>query len=486
VAEHLLALDLGTTGVRALALHASGEVKGRAWQPLAARSPFAGSLEQDPLEMWQRSLEVMRQALALAGLEAADIEGLGVVNQRSTALAWDAQTGAPLCSAIGWQDIRTAPRVAEMVSAGIPVNTLASCTKFEWLLANDARVAEAAKAGRLRLGTPDTWLTLKLTGGEALVTDPGNAACTGLLDPASLDWSPGILGLFGLEADWFAEVVPTAEVVAQTPIDLLGGAIPVAARAGDQQAASFAQSVFLPGESKFTLGTSAMLNVHVGPSYQEPPAGSHGLPLWQLPEHGTAFCFEGNVVTAGAIVDWLVQIGLLESPGALDAVCRGVVADHGVVFVPAFQGLGTPFLDDSARGFVAGLTRGSGAGELVHAAIVGIAHRCVDVIDSLPVGAAPLRVDGGLAQSRVLLQKLADLAGREVLRAAETETTAVGAALLAALPVGLLDSPAAIRERVQEPERFEPQTDEASRGEARRHWRRALTRARGLAAAAPD
>lgn len=486
MAEHLLALDLGTTGVRALVLHAGGEVKGRSWQPLAARSPFAGSFEQDPVEMWERSLDVMREALALAGLGAEDIEAVGVVNQRSTALAWDAKTGAPLCSAIGWQDIRTAPRVAEMVAAGIPVNTLASCTKFEWLLANDARVGEAAKAGRLRFGTPDTWLTLKLTGGEALVTDPGNAACTGLIDPVSLDWSPGILGLFGLEAEWFPDVVPTAEVVAETPLDLLGGAIPVAARAGDQQAASFAQSVVEPGESKFTLGTSAMLNVHVGPAYQAPPAGSHGLPLWQLPGHGTAFCFEGNVVTAGAIVDWLVQIGLLETPGALDAVCGQVTADHGVVFVPAFQGLGTPFLDDSARGLVAGLTRGSGAGELAHAAVVGIAHRCVDVIDSLPVGTAPLRVDGGLARSRVLLQKLADLSGREVLRAAETETTAVGAAFLAALSVGLLDSPAAIRERVQPPERFAPREDAARRGEARRQWRRALTRARGSETAALD
>jgi len=476
MAEHVVALDLGTTGVRALVVHADGRVLSRAWQPLGVETPAPGRLEQNPDEMWDRSVEVMREALAASGLGAADLGGLGVVNQRSTAIAWTSDTGDALAPALGWQDVRTAERVAELVSIGIPVNTLASCTKFEWLLANDSAVASALRGGRLRFGTPDTWLTEKLTGGAAFVTDPGNAACTGLIDPVGLEWSPGILELFGLEADCFARLVSTAEVVGETPTDLLGAPVPVSARAGDQQAACFAQSVHEPGQSKLTLGTAAMLDVHVGSEYRAAPRGSHGLPLWQLPGTECDYCVEGTVVTAGAVFDWLVSLGLLSATSALDGIVAETKSTGGVFFVPALQGLGTPFIDDGARGLFGGLTRGSDAHHLVRAAAEGVVQRCVDVIDSLAPGGDPLRVDGGVGQSRTVLQLLADLSGREVLRARETETTALGAAFLASLPVGLLGSPAEVQSRVEDPDRFEPTLPSDARKQARREWQRALSR----------
>ncbi len=478
MAEHLLALDLGTTGVRALVVHADGQVRSRAWQPLGVKTPLPGRVEQDPGEMWKRSLAVMRESLDEAGLAAVDVAGLGVVNQRATVIAWDSDTGEALAPALGWQDVRTADRVEELASQGIPVNTMASCTKFEWLLANAPEVTSALRRGRLRLGTPETWITWKLTRGEAFVTEPGNATCTGLFDPVGLEWSPGLLGLFGLEADCFSNIASTAEVVGETPVDLLGAPVPVSARAGDQQAACFAQSVHAPGQSKLTMGTSAMLDVHAGTEFRAAPEGSLPLPLWKFPDAPCEYCFEGVVVTAGATFDWLVGVGLLSQTSDLDGALDEQESTGGVFFVPALQGLGTPFLDDSARGIFGGLTRGSEASHLVRAAAEGVVHRCVDVVEALVSEKGPIRVDGGVGQSRAVVQLLADLSGREVHRARETETTALGAAFLASLAVGLLDSTGDVHSRVSSPDRFEPTMSNENRERERRFWRRALSRSR--------
>lgn len=481
MAEHLLALDLGTTGVRALVTHASGEVLARSWQALSMALPAPLHVEQNPDEMWSASLEVMRSALGESGLHARELAGLGVVCQRATAIAWRRSTGALLFPALGWQDARTRDRVRELVALGIPVNTQASCTKFEWLAQCVPAVASAIREGDLMFGTPDTWLTWKLTGGEAFVTDPGHAACTGLIDPEELTWSQGILDLFGLDASWFGRIVPTAQVVGTMPPDLLGAPVRVAARAGDQQAATFAQAVHEPGQSKLTLGTAAMLDVHIGSEFAPGSRGVHTLPLWQLPGHGCDYCLEGNVVTAGATVDWLVSLGLLADPMSLDRLCAEVPSPEGVMFVPALQGLGTPFLEESATALFVGMTRGSSAGHLVRAAVSGIAHRCVDVIEAVPEGVGPIAVDGGLARSDTVLQDIADLSGRELLRASETETTALGAAFLAALSVGLLEAPALVRERVAEHRAYRPRLSRDERDRARQAWRAALARCRSTA-----
>jgi glycerol kinase len=253
--------------------------------------------------------------------------------------------------------------------------------------------------------------------------------------------------------------------------------VPVAARAGDQQSATFAQGAHAPGDGKLTLGTSAMLDLNTGDSPQSPPPGSYPVPLWKLGRQPCCYGLEGMVVTAGATVDWLVELGLLESPEQLDRVADSVTDTAGVRFLPALLGLGTPFMDDTSRGFIGGVTRGSSAAHLVRAALEGLAQRGADLVAALGPR-SPLRVDGGLARSDRLLQQLADLAGIELLRAAETETTALGAAFLAGLATGVFAEPAQVRGCLAPPERFAPQRDAAWRERERAAWGRFLERAR--------
>jgi glycerol kinase len=361
---------------------------------------------------------------------------------------------------------------------GIPLNTLASATKFEWWLANDPGIQKAAQTGALRLGTPDSWLTACLSGGRVHVTDPSSASSTALFDGSNMGWSEMVLQVFGVPADALPEIVPTSGIVAETPRELLGVSIPVAARAGDQQAAAFAQGVHLPGEAKLTLGTSGMLDVHTGTEMRDPAPGAYSLALWMLPDGSRSFCMEGTVITAGAAVDWLVSVGLAPNAAEVDALAREVTSAEGVRFVPSFQGLGTPFLDDAATGLLGGLTRGAGRAQISRAVLEGIAHRCVDVCDALELGPIPLRVDGGLARSQVLVQSMADFGGRAVERAAETETTALGAAYLAGLSTGIFEGLEACRSAIVPPQRFEPEWDEARRVEARELWAKTLERVR--------
>ena len=483
--ELLLALDVGTTGARVLLVRSDGRVLARAYRPLTARFPAPECFEQDPGEMWTHSLELMREALASGGARARDVAAIGVVTQRAAAVAWDADSGEPLAPVIGWQDRRAAPRVAELRRIGIPISTLPTATKFEWLLRNESAVATAAAQGRLRLGHPDAWLTDRLTGGAAHVTDPGQASCTGLYDLGAGEWSAGACQLFGIEPRVLPELRPTSEVVGETPPGLLGAPVPVAARAGDQQAATFAQDVHERGDAKLTLGTSAMLDVHVGERVEGAGVprgrlerGEYPLVLWRLDAGPEAFCLEGSVITAGAVVDWLVDLGLLPEAAALDAVAGRVATAEGVSFVPALQGLGTPFVEAGVRALLGGLTRGTGRAHIARAAIEGIAHRCVDVCEALGLDARPLRVDGGLARSDLLMQTLANLGERPLLRAAETETTALGAAWLAGLATGVFARPADCRGLALPPAHFEPSGDAGRRDEARERWRAALERAR--------
>jgi glycerol kinase len=472
----LLALDLGTTGVRALLVDAGGAVRGRAWRPLETRFPEPGRVEQDPEEMWRRSVEVLHAALSEGGAAVSEVAGVGVVTQRATVLAWDAASGRPLAPAVGWQDQRTAPRVAELRAQGIPITTLPSATKFEWWLRGDGAVARAARAGTLRLGNPDAWLTWRLCGGGVHVTDPGQASCTGLYDLAAGGWSPDAAGLFAVPLETLPRVVGTAEVVGETPRSLLGARIAVAARAGDQQAAVFAQGAHAPGDAKLTLGTSAMLDLHAGAAPAPFENGVFPLALWRL-EGGDAFCREASVITAGAVVDWLVDLGLLRAASDLDAVAGSVPDAGGVVFVPALQGLGTPWLDDAARGLVVGLTRGSTAAHAVRAAVEGVAQRCADLCEALGLRDGALRCDGGLARSDLLLGRVAELCNLTVLRAAETETTALGAAFLAGLATGVFADPAACAARARPAARFEPALDAGPRAEQRARFRAAAERA---------
>ncbi|RIK98948.1 MAG: glycerol kinase, partial [Proteobacteria bacterium] len=423
----LLALDLGTTGVRAVAVGDDGRTLAQAWRPVASRFPRPGWLEQDPAAWWSASRALLAEVAAAAALGARDVAGIGVVTQRATAVAWDAATGEPLAPAIGWQDARTEPRVRELVARGLPVSTMTSATKLAWFLAHAPAVRDAARAGRLRLGTPDAYLAARLTGGAVFATDPSQASCTGLYDLRRGGWSEPALALFELEPAWLPALVPTSALAGETDAALLGAPVPVAARAGDQQAATFAQGAHAPGEAKLTLGTSAMLDLHTGAAPARFSAGAYPLALWELADGARAFCLEGTVVTAGAVVEWLVELRLLASPAALEPLLAATPSCEGVVFVPALQGLGTPFLESNARASLFGVTRGTTAAHVVRAALEGVAQRCADVCEALPLAPGPLRVDGGLARSDAFVALLADATGRAVLRAAEAETTALGA-----------------------------------------------------------
>ncbi|MCZ6569517.1 MAG: FGGY family carbohydrate kinase [Deltaproteobacteria bacterium] len=476
--ELLLALDLGTTSVRALVMNGTGGTLARAQRPLSINYPRPGWVEQDPEEMWERSVDVMREVLSAAEVEARTLAGIGVVTQRATAVAWDARTGAPLAPAVSWQDLRTSERVEGFRKLGIPLSTLASATKFEWLLEHDPAVRKAASTGGLRLGTPESWLTSKLTGGSAHVTDPGNASCTALYNVANGHWADPLLKLFSVPAEVLPEIVATSGVVGETPAALLGAPVPVAARAGDQQAAAFAQGVHAAGQAKLTLGTSAMLDLHTGSELAEPGLGVYPLVLWRLADGTQACCLEGTVITAGAAVDWLVGLGLASDAEAVNRLASEVPTSEGVTFVPSLQGLGTPFLDAGATGLLGGMTRGTGVAQIARAVLEGVAQRCVDVCEALGLDDVAIRVDGGLARSEVLLQSLADLGGREVQRAAETEATAVGAAQLAGLATGVFASPEACQSTVASTTSFAPVWDPARRAHARERWGQVLARAR--------
>jgi glycerol kinase len=472
----LLALDLGTTSVRAMIVGESGAVLGRAGHPLAHDYPHPGWLEQDPREFASLAIQVMKRALADAETSLDTIAGVGIVSQRSTAIAWDCETGEPLAPAIGWQDRRNQERVDELNKLGIPINTLASATKFEWLLANDDRVKRAADAGRLRLGTPDVWLADRLSGGACFVTDPGHAACTGLYNADENAWWSVALQLFGIDESWLPKIVETSKVAGEMLPDLLGRGLPLAARAGDQQASTFALGVDRSGMAKLTLGTSAMLNLRVEKAAALALDGFYALPLWSLEDGSFASCIEGTVITAGSTIEWLSEIGLLPTPSQLDEVAGSVDDSQGIMFVPALQGLGSPFLDPGARGLIVGLTRGSGPGHIARAVVEGVSHRCVDLCECLPLGDEPLRTDGGLARSDLLMQTLADLSGRSLLRAAEAETTALGAAYLAGLATGVWSSVSEALATTDTPVRFDARMEPSQRDALRVRWRDALNR----------
>lgn len=470
----LAAIDLGSTSVRALVQEPSGRVLGRGARPLETRFPEPGRVEQDPETFFTRGLQALRLALEMSRAQPSDLAALGIATQRATALAWAADTGRALAPAVGWQDQRSAPRVAELRAQGVSITTLPSASKFEWWLAHEASVREAARRGLLRFGTPDAWLALRLSG-EAPVTDAGQASCTALFDLARGAWSERACALFGIDPAWLPRIVATNAPVGCARA--LGSDVPLAARAGDQQAACFAQAVHAPGDAKLTLGTAAILDVHTGRDAAAAGRGAYPVALWQLAGEAVDCGLEGTVISAGAALDWLVRLGLLRTPADADAVASEVASCEEVAFVPALQGLGTPYQDGEARGLLGGLTRGTTRAHVVRAVLEGVAQRCVDVCEALLLDTRPLRVDGGLSQSDVLCQALADLGGRPVLRAAEAEATAKGAALLAGLGVGALPDLAACAAQASAAQRFECRSDPVRRGRARERWRAAVARA---------
>jgi glycerol kinase len=414
----ILAIDQGTTGTTCLAVDDDLRVVGRGYRELPQHFPRPGWVEHDPREIWQSVLD----AAAAAG-SAPDV--VAITNQRETTILWDRATGEPVAPAIVWQDRRTADRCRELDAAlihaktGLVPDPYFSATKLEWLL------REHGMRDGLAFGTVDSWLVWQLTGGAEHVIDVTNASRTLLVSLETLDWDDELLDLFGVDRSLLPRIVGSDDEIGAG--ELTGRQVTVRGIAGDQQAALYGQGCHQAGEGKATYGTGSFVLVHTGDDWSEPPRGL----LKTAAADG--YAIEGAVLTSGAAVQWLRDgLGIVADAAESEALAESVDSTDGVHFVPALTGLGSPFWDPHARGLVSGLTRGTTRAHLVRAALEAIAHQVADVVDALPQRPEALRADGGATANRFLMQFQADLLGIPVEVAAEAETTALGAAALAA------------------------------------------------------
>ena len=414
----ILAIDQGTTGTTCLVVDEGLNVVRRGYAELPQHFPRPGWVEHDPDEIWHSVLE----AAEAAGLDGVDT--VAITNQRETTVVWDRRTGTPVARAIVWQDRRTADRCRELDVAlirertGLVPDPYFSATKLEWLLREHGRDG-------LAFGTVDSWLLWKLTGGAVHATDVTNASRTMLVALATLDWDEELLTLFGIDRSVLPRIVCSDEPLGEG--ELLDRRVALRGVAGDQQAALYGQGCHGAGEGKATYGTGSFVLVHTGDDASPPP---HGL-LKTAAADG--YALEGAVLASGAAVQWLRDgLGLLSDAAESEALARSVDSTGGVVFVPALTGLGSPWWDPDARGLVAGITRGTTRAHLVRAALEAIAHQVADVVEALPKPPGVLRADGGATANAFLMQLQADLLGVPVEVAAERETTALGAAALAA------------------------------------------------------
>ena len=495
--SHVLALDQGTTSSRAMVFDADGRMCAMAQKELAQIYPQPGWVEHDPVRIWQDQIEVAREALARARLRAADLDGIGITNQRETMLLWERASGRPLTNAIVWQDRRTADRCAQLrrdghepmirARTGLVLDPYFSATKLEWLLDHVPGARERALRGELACGTVDSWLVWNLSGGRLHLTDVSNASRTMLLDIHRGDWDDELLALFGVPRALLPTVVRSSAVYGESDAAVLGAPVPIAGIAGDQQAALFGQACQHSGEAKNTYGTGCFLLLHTG---AQPVSSSHGLITTCAAQSGDAieYALEGSVFIAGAAVQWLRDgLGLIGSAAEVEALAASVPDAAGVVFVPAFAGLGAPYWDAGARGTIVGLTRGTTRAHIARAALDAIAFQTTELIEAMAGDGSrltELRVDGGATANDLLLQIQADLLGVPVVRPRERETTALGAAYLAGLATGLWPDLATIREHWRIERVFEPRAARDSAQARLAVWQAAVASAQTWSAAA--
>jgi glycerol kinase len=495
--RYVLALDEGTTSARSIAFDRTGAVAAVAQREFEQRYPAPGDVRHDPEAIWEAQLATAREVVAAVG-GADAIAAIGVTNQRETAVVWERAGGRAVADAIVWQSRVTAPfceslraaghEVAVRAKTGLPLDAYFTGPKIRQVLVEDPSLRVRAERGELAAGTVDSFLIWRLTGGRVHVTDVSNASRTLLLDIRRAAWDDELVGLMEVPKALLPEVRSSSEVYGETDPSLFGRSIPISGAAGDQQAATFGQACHAPGQAKVTLGTGAFLLANTG---AQPVESSHGLLAtigWQLgPAAPIVYAVEGSVFVTGAAVQWLRDgLGLIAHSADVETLAGRAVDSGGVVFVPAFVGLGAPYWAPDARGALFGLTRGSGAPEIARATLDAIAFQVRDVVEAMDGDlATPLteiRVDGGGAGD-VVCQLIADQVGRPVERPVGRETTAFGAAALAGLAVGFWSDPAEIAAIRSVDHRFLPAAGE--RPEAGyRAWRRAVERVRGWAA--PD
>jgi glycerol kinase len=495
MADYVLALDQGTTSSRAILFDAHGAPVASAQQEFPQLFPQPGWVEHDPEAIWTSQLATAREAISSAHIDPKRIAAIGITNQRETTLLWDRSTGQPLANAIVWQCRRTAAACDRLRAegfdkvihehTGLIADAYFSGTKLAWLLDNVPGARARAERGELAFGTVDTFLVWRLTAGRLHVTDPSNASRTMLYNIHSLSWDNEILEHLRIPQSLLPDVGMSSEVVGETDPSLLGAPIPISGLAGDQQAALFGQACFAPGMAKNTYGTGCFMLLNTGP---HPVTSTQGLLTtvgWKTAD-GTAFCLEGSVFIAGAVVQWLRDgLHLISSSAEVEPLARSVEDNGGVYFVPAFVGLGAPHWDAYARGTIVGLTRGSSSGHLARASLESIAYQSSDVLDVMARESgreiAALRVDGGAARNDLLMQFQADLLGKPVQRPVVAETTALGAAYLAGLATGSWTSPGQVAAGWQLDREYLPRMSADQRGSLLDAWHRAVERSRGWA-----
>jgi glycerol kinase len=488
----LLAIDQGTTGTTALLIDRQLRVQGRATVPFPQHFPLPGWVEHDPEEIWFSVQQALRRLPQESGIDLRRVVAIGITNQRETTLLWDRKSGRAVHNAIVWQDRRTADicqqlreqGAEEMVRArtGLLLDPYFSGTKLTWLFREHPHLQARAQAGELAFGTVDSYLVWRLTGGSRHVSDVSNASRTLLMELQSRQWDDDLLKLLEVPREVLPEIRPCAEIYGRTKgLGLLPDGIPIAGMAGDQQAALFGQTCFVPGESKCTYGTGAFLLENVG---NRPIASHHGLlstVAWQIGEE-VNYALEGSAFIAGAAVQWLRDgLGLFPASADIEALAATVPDSGGVMFVPALTGLGAPHWRSEARGVISGITRGTTAAHLARATLEGIALQILDLAQAMTEDRGEplhlLKVDGGAAANDLLMQLQADLLGLPVVRPPMMETTALGAALLAGLGVGFWSDRQEIKASWREEKRFVPQMPEEKRRELVERWRQAVGKA---------
>lgn len=488
--RYILALDAGTTSVRAIVFDHEGQICAVAQEEIRQIFPQPGWVEHDPQEIWLTQVVVAVEALDRARIRPYDVVGAGIANQRETSIVWDRETGNPVYNAIVWQDRRTAGMCDELRAAGhdgtiqkltgLILDPYFSATKIAWILDHIPGARARAEAGKLICGTVETWLIWKLTGGKKVhVTDVSNASRTMLFNLHTGVWDKDLLKLFRIPESMLPAVRSSSEVYGEIATPGLAH-IALAGAAGDQQAALFGQLCVQPGLAKNTYGTGCFLLQNIG---TKPVASTQRLlttVAWKIGKK-QEFALEGSVFVGGAIMQWLRDgLQLVRSAQEADMLAASVPDSGGVVFVPAFTGLGAPHWDPYARGLIIGLTRDTRAAHIARAALEGVAFQVADLIDAMHADTGKhlkeLRVDGGAARSEPMMQFQADLLGVPVVRPAVVETTALGAAYFAGLAVGFWQNTAAIATHWQIEKVFEPTMSRTRVAELRGRWNEALGR----------
>jgi glycerol kinase len=491
--QHVVAIDQGTTSTRAIVFDERGRPVSTGQLEHKQIFPRAGWVEHDAAEIWNNTREAIGSALSRADLTRHDIAAIGITNQRETAVVWDRRTGEPVYNAIVWQDTRTQPLVDRIADGdtdrfadvtGLPLATYFSATKIAWILDNVDGARERAEAGDLLFGTTDTWVLWNLTGGPdggTHATDVTNASRTLLMDLRTLDWRDDLLEAFGVPRAMLPQIRPSSGVFGTAESSSLLREVPIAGILGDQQAATFGQAAFTPGDSKNTYGTGNFLIVNTGDEIVRSRNGLISTVAYQLDGQKPQYALEGSIAVTGSLVQWLRDnLGIIRNAAEVETLAASVDDNGGVYFVPAFSGLFAPYWRPDARGVIVGLTRYANKGHIARAALEATAFQTREVLDAVradsDVAIDDLKVDGGMVANETLMQFQADILGVPVVRPAVAETTALGAAYAAGLATGVWGSLDDLRANWQEDRRWEPQMSEDDRERHLSVWKKAVER----------